>query len=346
MSIKDNYLWRMDLVTGATGIVGRELLAQLLASGTEVRALRRESSDIDGVEKFIRDYGVDTSGLNWVYGDTRDINEMLDAVRGCDRVFHVAALVSFTPSDSDRMMDINRGGTANVVNAMLDSGVKDLIYVSSVAAIGYTSERAIDEDVPFEDGPLTTAYSRSKYLSELEVWRGSEEGLDVVIVNPSIIIGPGDFSRSSGELFSQIHRGTPFYLAGMNGFVSAKDVAKACVTLAEENIRGEKFLLNAENKTYKEAMQSIAESLNVKPPKYAVRDWMVGLVWRGFYVVEKLTGHKALATKESLKMSQLDTRYDGSKIKRHLSEIGKSWGYEPIETAVKRTSEVYLASLN
>lgn len=335
----------MDLVTGATGIVGRELLAQLLESGCEVRALRRENSDVKGVEEFIKAQGVATSSLSWVYGDTRDIHEMLDAVNGCERVYHVAALVSFTPSDNERMMDINRGGTANVVNAMLDAGVKDLVYVSSVAAIGFTDERAIDEEVAFEEGPLVTSYSRSKYLSELEVWRGSEEGLDVVVVNPSITIGSGDFSRSSGELFSQIHRGTPFYPAGTNGFVSAKDVARACIVLAEEKIRGEKFLLNAENRTYKEAMEVIAASLGVKPPSRVVKDWMVGLVWRAFYVIEKVTGQKALATKESLKMSQLEAKYDGSKISRHLSEKGKTWEYESLERAVDRTSEIYLASL-
>jgi dihydroflavonol-4-reductase len=335
----------MDLVTGATGIVGRELVAQLLESGREVRGLRRENSDVEGVEQFVIARGTSISGLSWAYGDTRDMDEMLGAVKGCDRVFHVAALVSFSPSDTDLMMDINRGGTNTVVNAMLDCDVNDLIYVSSVAALGYTNQRAIDEEVDFEDGPLVTPYSLSKYLSELEVWRGSEEGLNVVMVNPSVVIGPADFSRSSGELFSQIHKGMPFYPSGINGFVSASDVARACVLLARENIRGHRFILNAENRIFKDVMGLIATSLRVKPPTTELKSWMIGIVWRAFYLLGLLTGKKARVTKASLNISQLDSHYDGSKLTTHLSERGVTWEYESIDIAVERTAKAYLASL-
>ena len=129
-----------------------------------------------------------------------EYDELETAIQGCDRVFHLAALVSFHPSDEQKLMCINKGGTENVVNAMLMGGIKKLVYVSSVAAFGHTTKSPITEETPFEEGPLITGYSRSKYASELEVWRGHAEGLDVLIVNPTIIIGEGNFSRSSGEL--------------------------------------------------------------------------------------------------------------------------------------------------
>ncbi|MAO46719.1 MAG: hypothetical protein CL823_06165, partial [Crocinitomicaceae bacterium] len=147
----------MDLVTGATGIVGRELLSQLLASGASVRALHRKDSAVQATVEFITNKGISLDGLEWVLGDTRDFDDMCSAMCGCSRVFHLAALVSFSPSDAETLMDVNRGGTETVVNAMLATGLKDLIYVSSVAALGHTTKHPINEDTPFEDGPLVTA---------------------------------------------------------------------------------------------------------------------------------------------------------------------------------------------
>lgn len=329
----------MDLVTGGTGIVGRELLAQILSDNRHVRALRRTNSDVAGTEAFISSLGVSTQNLTWIEGDTRNYDEMVLAIEGCDRVYHAAALVSFHPADEPHLMEVNRGGTENVVNAMLDLEVKDLIYVSSVAALGHNTTM-VTEQTPFEEGPLVTGYSRSKYASELEVWRGQEEGLNVIIVNPSIIIGEGEFSRSSGELFSQSAKGVPVHPAGANGFVSARSVASACFRLAGSNIRGERFILNAANLSYKTAMTLIAESVNANPPTKVVKWWMIDLVVAIFKLVEITTGRKSLANKTSMKMAQLDTKYDGSKVLNAL----EGWEYENIEKAIERTGKAYLAS--
>lgn len=339
-TIKDSYLWSMDLVTGGTGIVGRELLSQLLSKGRKVRALKRPSSDVDGVETFIKAQGVSTTNLSWVNGDTREFDEVCEAIDGCSRVYHLAALVSFHPSEEPLLMEINKGGTANVVNAMLEKGILDLVYVSSVAALGHTLKKPITEETDFQEGPLITAYSRSKYESELEVWRGQEEGLSVLILNPSIIIGEGDFSRSSGELFSQSAKGIPVFPAGENGFVSAKDVASACLALAESGIRGERFLLNAENISYKDAMGAIAHSVGAKPPTKIVNGWMISLVVFMFAALEFFTGRKSMANKVSMKMAQLKTHYDGSKILRRLD----GWKYESVQTAIDRAGKAYLES--
>jgi|TARA_B110000116_G_C16800331_1_gene569958 dihydroflavonol-4-reductase len=335
----------MDFITGATGIVGREVLAQLLESGKSVKALRREGSDVESVMNFLKQRGLNPveSELCWAEGDVTDLHSLEGGIRGCKTVFHVAAVVSFHPSDEALMMEVNVGGTANVVNTMLDQGVTDLIYVSSVAALGYTPTEPITEQTVFEDGPLTTGYSRSKNSSELEVWRGQEEGLNVVMVNPSIIVGPGDFTKSSGELFSQVDNGIPFYPTGTNGFVSVVDVARACILLADTGIRGQRFLLNAENRSYKDFFSTIATELSVKAPSRPVQNWMAGVVWRGFWIIEKLTGKKALVTKESLKMVHLPTEYDGSKIRKALLEKGVEWNYSSVNEAISSTSKVYLS---
>lgn len=331
----------MDLVTGGTGIVGRELLSQLLSRGSEVRALRRASSDVEGVEAFIKAQGVSTDSLSWVNGDTREYDEVLDAIDGCTRIYHIAALVSFHPSDEPVLMEINKGGTANVVNAMLEKGVSDLVYVSSVAALGHTLKTPITEETEFEDGPLITAYSRSKYESELEVWRGQAEGLNILILNPSVIIGEGDFSRSSGELFSQSAKGIPVFPAGKTGLVSARDVASACLALAESGIRGERFILNAENISYKDAMGAIALSVGAKPPTKIVKWWMIDLVVFWFAALEFFTGRKSMANKTSMMMAQLKTDYDGSKILKKLH----CWKYEKVSDAIDRAGKAYLESI-
>jgi len=335
----------MDFITGATGIVGREVLAQLLLSGKSIKALRRKGSDVESIMDFLAKRGLKPSEkeLCWVEGDVTDLQSLEDAIRDCDTVFHIAAVVSFHASDDDLMMEVNVGGTANVVNTMLDLGITDLIYVSSVAALGYTSKEPITEDTIFEDGPLTTSYARSKNKSELEVWRGQEEGLNVAMVNPSIIVGPGDFTKSSGELFSQVYKGLPVYPTGSNGFVPVYDVARACILLAQTSIRGQRFLLNAENRSYKDFLSTIAVALGVKAPGRPVQDWMAGVVWRGFWIIEKLTGKKALATKESLKMAQLPTEYDGSQIRKALLQKGVEWNYTSVNEAISSTSKVYLS---
>ena len=332
----------MDLVTGATGIVGRELLSQLLASGASVRALHRKDSAVQATVEFITNKGISLDGLEWVLGDTRDFDDMCSAMDGCSRVFHLAALVSFSPSDAELLMDVNRGGTETVVNAMLATGLKDLIYVSSVAALGHTTKHPITEDTPFEDGPLVTAYSLSKYKAELEVWRGSEEGLSVIIVNPSVIIGEGDFSKSSGKLFSQAHAGVPVYPAGTNGFVSAHDVASATMTLANSSIRGERFILNSENLSFKDAFSMIALSVEAKPPTKVVKNWMISIAILLFRLKKLFTGKPMLAFKASMQMSQTHTQYDGTRIISALKSQGINWKYESVKEAISRVGAAYL----
>jgi len=336
----------MDFITGATGIVGRELVSQLILAGHRVKALYRNNSDTNTVEGLITSRGLSLDRLIWVEGELNDIQSLEASMEGCSRVFHAAALVSFHPSDEDLLLETNIEGTKNIVNSMINQDVNTLVYVSSVAALGRQENLVVDEETHFEDGVGVTRYSKSKYLAELEVWRGQEEGLNVAVVNPSIIIGTGDFTRSSAEMFPQIHSGISFYPSGSSGYVSSSDVAKACVLLADNNVTSERFLLNSENRSYKSLMCETALALNVKPPFQVVKPWMSALVWRLFWLIEKLTGKRALATKSSLKMSSLTIEYDGSKIERVLALKGVNWEYEPINEAISRTAKSYLDSIS
>jgi len=308
----------MDLVTGATGIVGREIVAALLSAGGDVRALRRAKSDVEGVEKMLGRRGVLVEKLNWVEGDTRDMDAMMDAVAGCSRVYHTAAVVSFREKDAELLYDVNVRGTAVVVNAMLEMGVKELVHVSSVAALDG------------EEIPEKADYAVSKYKAELEVWRGGEEGLEVCMVQPTIILGEGDFSKSSGKLFLQVDNGLPVYPVGANGFVASKDVASACVAMAEAGLWSKAFVLNGANMKFKDAFEKIAASIGAKAPTRPLKKWMSNLVCALPFVQNKL----------GLKAMQEDTVYDGSKAVEALD----GWEYSKIDEVIKEVGKVYLKS--
>ena len=265
-------------------------------------------------------------------------------MKGCARVFHLAALASFSHSEGKIINETNVVGTRNVVNVMLESGVKDLYYMSSVAALGLDFIKPVTEETPWEDGPLVNHYSRSKYHSELEVWRGSEEGLNVVILNPSVIIGEGKFSQSSGQLFSQTHSYLPVYPSGATGFVSARDVASACIALSATKIKGQRFLLNSTNSSFKDLFESIARSVKSTPPTKPLKGWMINVVIVMLKLKQLFTGTKSPVSKINMLMAQYVTEYDGSKILRALSEAGVNWNYENLEKAIERTGQAYLAS--
>ena len=232
----------MVFVTGATGLVGRYLVDELLRNEEQVRALCRPQSDREAVHAFLAKAGTDDARLEWVEGSLHDGLFLEEAMAGCQRVFHCAAMVSFHSKDAETMMAVNRGATGLVVNAMLHAGVEELVHVSSVAALGRKPGEPVHEDVPFEDGRDVSQYARSKFAAELEVWRGQEEGLRVLAVNPVIVLGEGNFSRSSSMLFALVHRGLRWYPTGTNGFVAARDVAQACTVLSDQGCCwGERF---------------------------------------------------------------------------------------------------------
>jgi dihydroflavonol-4-reductase len=309
----------MILVTGATGFVGSHLLAELMNRGMKVRATRRASSDTGQVYEILKWYGIKPevySGLTeWIEADMLDPVDVEQIMDGIETVYHTAALVSFDRADSRRLVINNIGIARNIVDACLKKDIQKLIYVSSTVSLGTApGGEEITEDYAWVNDKRQTAYSRSKYLSEMEVWRGIAEGLNAVIVNPSIILGPGDWTRSSLKIFRAVQDGLKYYTEGVTGFVDVRDVVRSMIDLAQSGISGERFILSSENLSYKEVFQMIAEALKRPPPVKLATPFLLGVVWRLDWLVSKLTGRERTITREIARASRQKSYFSSKKI--------------------------------
>lgn len=326
----------MIFVTGATGLLGSHLLVELLKRDKTIRALKRSSSNLDDVKTVFDHFFGDQSAqmfnkIEWVEGDILDICSLEEGMEGCDTVYHCAALVSFIKRDWKRLMKINKEGTANVVNVCLGANVKKLCYVSSTAAIGRSETKSIyDETSKWKNSSENSNYAISKYSAENEVWRAHEEGLDVVIVNPSVILGVGNWNESSLSIFKVVKKGLKFFTPGTNAFVDARDVAYIISELAERNIVNERFLVISENVPFKDLFEKIAREFGVKAPSIAVKKWMAGVAWRLEGVLAFLFGKKQNITKETAQSSMATNCYSNEKVKAALD-----FEFIPIEQSVK-----------
>ena len=334
----------MNVITGGTGSVGMHLVREWLANGESVRLIVRPGSDRQRVQSFLKatlpEDPMAFDRIEWAEGDVTDGLSLEDAFEGAHRVVHAAALVSFNRRDAQRMMEVNREGTANVVNAMLAQGVEELVYISSVAALGRKpGEPEVHEETVFEDGPEISDYARSKYRAELEVWRGQEEGLRVSVLNPVIVIGPGDYSRSSAALMTQVAQGLRFYPKGSNGFVAADDVATVAWKLVEGGVWGERFVVCGFHATYRELFNAMADALGMRSPQWPVHRWVAELAWRVARLAEILTRRPAFVTREALRTSARNHRYRTEKIQQKLK-----FDFTPLLPTVQRTAEDYLRS--
>jgi nucleoside-diphosphate-sugar epimerase len=306
---------QMVLVTGATGLLGSKLLADLIIRGVKVRALTRSISSRRRVLRYhLQELDINDGSVEWIEGDITNYADVMDAVSGIDFVFHCAGLVSFLPIEQDALRLINVQGTANIVNACLVHGVGGMCHVSSTAALGRSSIGIYDENSVWMSSPNNSRYAVSKYDAELEVWRGIEEGLAAVIVNPGIIIGPGDWEHDSSAIFSKVAKGLKYHTRGVNGFVSVDDVSRIMVRLMEKRVCGERFVLVGDNIPFKEVMEIIAEELNVVKPYIAAGPFLSNLAWRMDSVRSMLTGKRPLITKETARSAQSTSRYSIQKI--------------------------------
>lgn len=256
----------MILVTGGTGLLGSHLLFELTSNGEKVRALKRVSSNTEIVKKVFGYYTDDPdhalSGIDWINGDITDPVEVSEALKGIKKVYHTAGFVSFDPADKEDILKINVNGTENIVNACLERGIEKLCFVSSTAAIGIADNgELLNEELYWTSKGKDSIYSISKYQAEMEVWRGINEGLNAVIVNPSVIIGPGEWRRSSARLFHEVYKGIRFYTQGITGYVDVRDVVKATILLMNGEFSGERYIISAGNYSYKEILSMIADSL-------------------------------------------------------------------------------------
>ncbi|PSL49360.1 nucleoside-diphosphate-sugar epimerase [Chitinophaga niastensis] len=321
----------MILVTGGTGFLGSYLIRSLVAAGKPVRALYRKQPS-----PRLQDI---SDKIEWVPGDILDVCALEDAMVGITQVYHCAAVVSFQSGDKSSLLKVNAEGTANVVNMALDAGVKKLLHVSSVAAIGRAKEnRPVNEDCEWEESKNNSQYSISKFQGEMEVWRGIAEGLDAVIVNPSIILGAGFWEEGSGTLLKNAWKEFPFYTQGVTGFVDVQDVIKAMIQLMDSDISGERFILSAGNWGYHQLFTEMAHALGKKPPHIAAKPWMAEAVWRMEKVKGLFTGRHPLITKETARSAQLKVYYENNKL---LSAL-PGFGFRPLEDTIKEISAAFL----
>ncbi len=333
----------MNAVTGGTGLVGAHLLYKLTAQGKKVKALKRKNSSTELVRKVFSWYADDPeqllSQVQWVEGDLLDIFSLETFFEKADVVYHCAAMVSFEGKDQTILLKNNIEGTANVVNTLLGyPGVK-LCYVSSIGALGRVSDskKLITEKTHFSSSVNPSVYSVSKYEAEREVWRGMEEGLLAVIVNPSIILGPGDWDKGSTKLFSTVYNGLHFYTGGINGFVDVNDLTEIMIRLVEKNVFGEQFIISAENVSYEQLFNWMAEALQVKPPKHKAGKFLSGLAWRALKVKSLATGKTSSITRETAQTAQQIYRYDNRKLFRYLD-----FKYTPVRETVQKTAAIFL----
>ena len=317
------------LITGATGLVGSYLLHYLLQEGYEkVAILKRKSSDTSLINSVL-------GKIKCFEGDVLYIDTLDDALEGVEYVFHCAAMVSYDSRDRDILLQNNVEGTANVVNFCLDKGIKKLLHVSSIAAIGRDKNQAItDEKSRWNNDANLTQYAISKYLSEQEVWRGAAEGLSVAIVNPPIILGSGHWDRSSTALFKQVWDGLRFYPVGASSFVDVRDLARFMTLLMESEVENERFIVSGGNLSFQSLFSMMAKSMGKKIPTTKVSPFLRALAWRIEWFRSRFTGKKVLITRETAMISSQTYQFDASKSVNFFS-----FQYTPLEKTILEVCE-------
>ena len=322
------------LVTGGTGFLGSYILAELIQHGYQVRALRRRSQLPAWIDPAL------LSQVEWVEGDILDIVSLEEAMEGMDAVIHAAALVSFLSKDKEALYQINTEGTTYVVNAAIEKKIKRLVHISSVAALGRKAGgHVVNEEAKWEENPLQTHYARSKYKGELQVWRGYSEGLDTVILNPSTILGFGDWNQSSCAIFKQIHDGFVWYTSGLNGFVDVKDTAKLARLLLESGKSGERYVVNADNWHFRDIQNAMAEGFGEKKPSRKASPFLLGIAWRLEALKCLISGKKPLLTKETARVAISQTKFENKKILAVLPEFH----FTPLQETIREACKKYLA---
>ena len=313
----------MIIVTGASGLVGSHIIKELSLQQKNIVALYNTTAPSKELESL----------ATWKQVDILDIVEVEEIFKNADQVYHCAALVSFNPKEKKQIHKLNLEGTKNVVNACLSCGVKKLVHVSSVAALGrIRPEEKINESMNWSEETSNSEYGKTKYLSEMEVWRGIGEGLKAVIVNPSIILGASNWNSGSTAIFKNVYDEFPWYTNGSSGFVDVVDVAKAMIALMNSDISSERFILSGWNLPYKKVFDEIAINFNKKLPSKKVTAFIAAIVWRLKKLESYFTGKNPLLTKETAATALTNVEYDNSKLLKAIPEFK----YSNFEESIQR----------
>ena len=325
------------LITGGTGFLGSYIIKNLVERGYRVRAIRRSPKLPFFIDTTIWDK------VEWVEGDVLDVVSLQDAMHEIDAVIHSAAIVSFTKDARKEMYAVNIDGTANVVNIALETGVRRLLHVSSIAALGRTAKAStVTEEKTWEENKNNTHYAITKHHAEMHAWRGFAEGLEGVVINPSTILGYGDWHQSSGAIFKNAYKSFPWYTKGVNGFVGVEDVAEAAVQLLFSDINEKRFIVSAENRSFQSLFTAIAEGFAKKPPHRYANRTMSEIAWRIEGLKSIFTGGKPLLSKETAKIAHSQTSFDNSALLYNLP----AFSFTPLDVVVNKACTQYQQAID
>ena len=312
----------MILVTGGTGLVGAHLLYRLIKNGEKVRAIYRTKEKTEAVKKVFSYYTEDASlfsKIEWFPADITNITTMIPAFIGVEKAYHCAAFISFNSKDYIKMRKVNIHGTAIVVNLAIDAKIKKLCFVGSIASVGDSLHGGfITEENEWNKELDNSGYSITKFGAETEVWRAGQEGVEVVIVNPGVILGSGFWNAGSGKMFSSIYNGFKYYTEGITGFVGVKDVVEAMILLMNSSIKNERFILVSQNSSFKEVLFTIADAFGKKRPTKKIAPWQTSVFWRVSSLFSKMTGKEPLLSKYSARSAHSISNYSSGKIIKAL----------------------------
>lgn len=332
----------MILITGGTGFLGAHLLFKLLSENQIVRAIYRNENKLKQVKRIFSYYTKDAdtlfNSIEWVKADLNDIPSLMEAFKSITHVYHCAAFVSFEPDKFNSLQKINIEGTANIVNLCLSEHIKKLCYVSSIAAIGKPKKGVITtEETDWNPEADNSVYAITKYGAELEVWRAAQEGLNTIIINPGVIIGPGIWKHGSGSIFKTIYQGTNYYTSGLVSLVAVHDVVNCMTQLMNSALINERFIIVAENWGSEQFIKTIAHALNVKPPSKEAKKWLLQLGWRLDWLTHKLFGKRRKLTRQLADSLISKTAYSSAKLKEHLKTE-----FTPIHDSIATTAALFL----
>ena len=331
----------MAFITGTTGLLGSHLALHLLKQGEEVYALKRPQSNLNSIQEIFSFYKAKElfNKIQWLEGDIMDLFLMDEIIKDNKEVYHTAAFVSFNKKDHQKILDININGTHNIIEACIKNNAR-LVYTSSIASLGRGIINKKTTETDYRDSSYkSSVYSMSKFIAEQEVWRGIAEGLNAVIINPSVILGPGDWTKSSTQLFKTVHQGLRFYTQGSNGYVDVRDVAEIMFRLMHSDIRYERFVLSSENVSYKDLFEMMAKSLQVKAPDILASKWVSEIAWRLLAIWSMFSGKSPLITKETSDSANSYYQYSSQKIKAQLG-----YTFIPIMDSINNAAKAYLLS--
>lgn len=337
----------MILVTGGTGLVGSHLLYKLLRNNQPVRAIYRRAHKLDAVKKVFSYYTIDAetwyNKIEWVEADINDVPALSETFKDITYVYHCAAFVSFEPEKYRQLRKINIEGTANIVNLCIANKIKKLCYVSSTAAIGHEldADKLITEETLWNSEDDHNVYAITKYGAEIEVWRGTQEGVPAVIVNPGVILGPGFWrGDGSGSLINEVYKGFPYYTLGSTGYVDVEDVTSIMIQLMTSDIANESFIVVSENMSFKKFQMIVAKALGVKPPTKEATKFILGIGWRMDWIKKILLGKRRRLSKQMARTAITQTIHDNSKIKQALG-----FKFIPLQESIEKVSQLFLEDL-